>query len=77
MGIWRQVTESHSYARAKVQLRNYTRRTTQLDLARAELKDVVSDDLHAPGSGFGACFENSPVFSPFPSRPSASSAVKN
>jgi len=48
MGIWRQVTESHSYPRAKVQLAELYAANHQLDLARAELKDVVSDDLHAP-----------------------------
>jgi hypothetical protein len=48
MGIWRQVTESHSYPRAKVQLAELYAANNQLDLARAELKDVVSDDLHAP-----------------------------
>jgi hypothetical protein len=39
MRIWQQVIASHSYPRATVQLK---------DLARAELKDVLSDDVHAP-----------------------------
>jgi hypothetical protein len=42
------VTESNSYPRAKVQLAELYAAGNQLELARAELKDVVSDDLHAP-----------------------------
>jgi hypothetical protein len=48
METWRQVTESNSYPRAKVQLAELYAASNQLELARAELKDVVSDDLHAP-----------------------------
>jgi hypothetical protein len=46
--IWQQVTAEHSYARAKVQLAELYVAKNQPDLARAELKDVVSDDIHAP-----------------------------
>jgi tetratricopeptide (TPR) repeat protein len=46
--IWQQVTAEHSYARAKVQLAELYIAQNQPDLARTELKDVVSDDLHAP-----------------------------
>ena len=46
--IWQQVTESHSYPRAKVQLAELYLAKNQPDLARAEVKDVVSDDQHAP-----------------------------
>lgn len=46
--VWRQVTEGNSYPRAKVQLAELYAAKNQLELARAELKDVVSDDLHAP-----------------------------
>jgi hypothetical protein len=46
--IWRQVTAEHSYARAKVQLAELYAAKNQPDLARVELKDVVSDDIHAP-----------------------------
>jgi hypothetical protein len=46
--IWQQVTAEHSYARAKVQLAELYLAKNQPDLARLELKDVVSDDLHAP-----------------------------
>ena len=46
---WQQVTAEHSYARAKVQLAELYLAKNQPDLARTELKDVVSDDLHAPG----------------------------
>jgi hypothetical protein len=46
--IWQQVTAGHSYPRAKVQLAELYVAKNQPDLARAELKDVVNDDLHAP-----------------------------
>jgi hypothetical protein len=46
--IWQQVTAGHSYPRAKVQLAELYLAKNQPDLARAELKDVVNDDLHAP-----------------------------
>lgn len=45
---WQHITQSHSYPRAKVQLAELYLANNQPDLARAELKDVVSDDLHAP-----------------------------
>jgi len=48
MAIWKQVTESHSYPRAKVQLAELYAANRQTDLARVELKDVVADDDHAP-----------------------------
>jgi len=46
--IWQQVTAEHSYARAKVQLAGLYIAKNQPELARAELKDVLSDDPHAP-----------------------------
>jgi tetratricopeptide (TPR) repeat protein len=46
--MWRQVTAEHSYARAKVQLAGLYLAKNQPDLARTELKDVISDDVHAP-----------------------------
>jgi tetratricopeptide (TPR) repeat protein len=46
--IWQQVTADHSYARAKVQLAELYLANKQPELARAELKDVVADDAHAP-----------------------------
>lgn len=48
MAIWKQVTENHSYPRAKVQLAELYVARDQKDLARAELKDVIADDQHAP-----------------------------
>ena len=48
MDIWKQVTENHSYPRAKVQLAELYIAKKQLDIARAELKDVIADDQHAP-----------------------------
>lgn len=48
MGIWKQVTERHSYPRAKVQLSELYLANGQPELARTELRDVVADDDHAP-----------------------------
>lgn len=48
LAMWKQVTESHSYARAKVQLAELYAARNQPDLARRELQDVISDDVHAP-----------------------------
>jgi hypothetical protein len=46
--IWKQVTENHSYPRAKVQLAEIYIARNQPELARPELQDVISDDVHAP-----------------------------
>jgi tetratricopeptide (TPR) repeat protein len=46
--MWQHVTANHSYPRAKVQLAEIYLAKNQPELARAELKDVVADDLHAP-----------------------------
>jgi tetratricopeptide (TPR) repeat protein len=48
LDIWKQVTESHSYPRAKVQLAELYVAKNQPNLARAELDEVLADDLHAP-----------------------------
>jgi hypothetical protein len=48
LGIWQVVTQSHSYPRAKVQLAEMYLAKNQKDDARAELKDVIADDQHAP-----------------------------
>jgi hypothetical protein len=45
---WQHITQTHSYPRAKVQLAELYLAKNQNDLARAELKDVLSDDVHAP-----------------------------
>jgi hypothetical protein len=45
---WQHVVQNHSYPRAKVQLAELYAGKNQLDAARAELKDVLSDDPHAP-----------------------------
>ncbi len=45
---WQHITQNHSYPRAKVQLAELYIAKKQNDLARAQLKDVVSDDVHAP-----------------------------
>lgn len=46
--IWKNVTENHSYPRAKVQLAELYVARNQPDLARNELREVLSDDVHAP-----------------------------
>jgi tetratricopeptide (TPR) repeat protein len=48
LNIWKQVTDQHSYPRAKVQLAEIYLAKNQADLARTELKDVIADDAHAP-----------------------------
>jgi hypothetical protein len=45
---WQHIVQNHSYPRAKVQLAELYAARNQPDLARAELKDVLSDDPHAP-----------------------------
>ena len=45
---WQHITQNHAYPRAKVQLAELYAAKNQPDLARAELKDVLSDDPHAP-----------------------------
>jgi tetratricopeptide (TPR) repeat protein len=46
--LWKQITEQHSYPRAKVQLAELYLARNQPDLARAELQEVLADDVHAP-----------------------------
>jgi len=46
--LWKQVTENHSYPRAKVQLAELYIARNQPDLARHELKEVLADDAHGP-----------------------------
>ena len=48
LSIWQQVTEQHSYPRAQVQLAELYVAKGQPELARAQLKDVLEDDVHAP-----------------------------
>ncbi len=46
--VWKEVTDQHSYPRAKVQLAELHLGRKETELARAQLKDVVTDDAHAP-----------------------------
>jgi len=46
--IWKQVTENHSYPRAKVQLAELYLSRNQPDLARNEVREILADDAHAP-----------------------------
>jgi hypothetical protein len=48
LALWKQVTESHSYPRAKVQLAELYLARNEADLARAEVKEVLVDDAHGP-----------------------------
>ena len=48
LSLWKQVTHSHSYPRAKVQLAELYLAKDQHDLAGMELKEVIADDAHAP-----------------------------
>ena len=48
IGTWQRVTDNHSYPRAKVQLAQLYAAKGQVDLARAELREVIADDPHAP-----------------------------
>lgn len=45
---WQHITQHHSYPRARVQLAELYAAKNQPDAARAELKEVLSDDPHAP-----------------------------
>jgi hypothetical protein len=45
---WQHITQSHSYPRAKVQMAELYIAKNQIDLARGQLQDVLSDDVHAP-----------------------------
>ncbi len=46
--VWKEVTDQHSYPRAKVQLAELHLQRHEKDLARAQLNDVIGDDAHAP-----------------------------
>jgi hypothetical protein len=48
LNAWLRVTSNNSYPRAKVQLAEMYITDNQLELARAEVKDVLADDAHAP-----------------------------
>ena len=49
IATWQRVTDNHSYPRAKVQLAQLYAAKGQNDLARAEIREVIDDDPHAPG----------------------------
>jgi tetratricopeptide (TPR) repeat protein len=48
IAVWRRVTESHSYPRARVQLAELYLAKGKPDMARAELEEVLADAPHAP-----------------------------
>jgi len=47
--IWKHVVENHAYARARVQFAELCVQKGQPEIARNYLREVVSDDAHAPG----------------------------
>jgi hypothetical protein len=46
--VWQHVVDNHSYARAKVQFAELCLAKKEMELARAQLNDVITDDVHAP-----------------------------
>src|SRR5206468_10387432 len=48
LNIWKQVTENHSYPRAKVQLAELYVARNQFEPAKREVDEVLADDAHAP-----------------------------
>jgi hypothetical protein len=46
--LWQQITASHSYPRAKVQLAELYLAKGESEPARSELREVIADDTHAP-----------------------------
>jgi len=48
LALWQQVTDSHSYPRAKVQLAELYLARNQPDLARGEVREILADDAHGP-----------------------------
>ncbi len=48
IAIWEQVLEHHDYARARVQLAELYLTRNRTELARAEVKEVLTSDAHAP-----------------------------
>jgi hypothetical protein len=48
IATWQRVTDHHSYPRARVQLAGLYAAKGRTDLARAEIREVIEDDPHAP-----------------------------
>lgn len=48
IATWRRVTDSHSYARARVQLAELLARRNEKEAARTEITEVLTDDAHTP-----------------------------
>ena len=48
ISVWQQVLQNNSYARARVQLAELYAANEKKDLARSELRELISEDLHAP-----------------------------
>jgi len=46
--VWNRVLQNYSYARARVQLAELYAARNQLDLAREQVREALSDDAHAP-----------------------------
>ena len=48
IAVWKRVLENHAYARARVQLAELYVAKQQPELARAEVREMLADDAHAP-----------------------------
>jgi hypothetical protein len=48
LSIWEKIVEQHSYARARYQLAELYVAKGKSDLARAQLDELLADDVHAP-----------------------------
>lgn len=48
ISVWQQVLQNNSYARARVQLAELYVTKNEESLARAELKELLAEDFHAP-----------------------------
>ena len=46
--IWERITDQHSYARARVQLAELYHAKGQDQQARAQVEEVLADDIHTP-----------------------------
>jgi hypothetical protein len=48
LDVWQHVVQNHSYPRAKVQLGELYLAMGKPDLAKAQFREVIDDDVHAP-----------------------------
>jgi hypothetical protein len=48
VGVWQKVLETHNYARARVQLAELYHAQGETEKARAQIREAINDDQHAP-----------------------------